>query len=528
MFKYGKVLAGMALLVFVVGFSVLAQEKGSASDRAWVLDALKRYSPDGWFIVDTYTKKVPRGTDFMEYWDGPGDDKRWDALNTIAHEISHGYMREVSGGDGIYYYISPRQSILVPVGKLYITNKMVDSIPDELRTFRFSYVNSTDPHLGSQQEGAYGLMDEMNAYWIGTQTSADMLPLMEAKAANAPWEHYFSSVTGTLYGILEFRFFVLRYLLFAQQHESAVYQDILANTAFRQAFAALDKRACDFTSGWLKKKPALYERIRGMGLAIQEDGDLLMIGDGGSGTFMDIYELLRQEMAKPLYSALLSQLYDGKKPAMWPDSGSKAAPRGNFDPGDSLDSGDVASVGNDNLPPKANTVTEPAGKVVFSRQAQDRKGDGRLPFIDILKGKVTAYTDAAVFRLELAAVPEILSFNSQNLQQDFLEYEWCWDLDLDGDGNPDYQLSLSSYKDDGGLLRAPILERCKAEVWRVTGDESKRANVAMKASFEGATLTFTLNDSRELPLAALHDDSYYTARASYDNGKDRLSDSLDL
>ena len=364
----------------------------SATDRAWVLDTLKRYSPDGWYIVDNYVRKVPQGTDFMTYWDGQSDDKRWDSLNTIVHEMSHGYMGELADMDAIFYYVSPSRSIMVPVGQVYRTQAMADSIPPELRTFRFSYVDSPEETLGSQQSGAYGLLDEMTAYWLGTQAAADMLPLFTTKASSVAWGDFFNSVNGTLYGILEFRFFVLRYILWAQDHNPAVYQDILANRAFRAAFATIDQRAGQFALAWFSRKATLYQTINRAGVGIGEDGDMLMIdtkdGQQGSGTFYDIYELLRREMLRPTYAPLLSALYDGQSAMVWPDAGVKPATKGNYAAEGSSDDGEVkeASIGSatsfSGRHFRPEMVKDPVGQVQFALEAKDRRGDGKQTTID--------------------------------------------------------------------------------------------------------------------------------------------------
>jgi len=533
----------------------------NTADRVWVLDTLKRWSPDGWHIVDTYVKRVPDGTDFMEYWDGGKDDQRWDSLNTIVHELAHGYMGELADWDSVYYYVSPTESNMVGVGEVYRTQAMVPSIPQELRTFRFSYVDTDDTMLGSQTQGAYGLLNEMTAYWVGTQASADMLPLFEATAASASWQDFFNSVNGTLYGILEFRFFVLRYLMYAQEHEPAVYKDIMANKAFRKAFAAVDLRARDFVAGWLTKKPAIYEKIRKAGIGISEKDSMVMLeapgeGSTGFGTFMDIYELLRLEMAKPAYTSLISLLYNGQNFAVWPDSGTKPAAQGNYDgkegndgsgeKGASISTGSVSGEDGDETPlsvpvakPAGKLPTKPdlkkpapkkpMGKVLFSLEGKDRKGDAREGYLDIVKATATLREDGAVFGLELATLPGKIPFDAAGLETGAVEYEWAFELDLDSDGRAEYSIGLSSFKPENRKpADLPILTRCRAQAWKVEADSASSIEVPLEAAIEGSAIILTLNDSAVLPLASFSEDSFITVRTHWDSGKESFSDSLEL
>jgi hypothetical protein len=519
----------LALLIALLCAAVPLAAEPTSADRAWVLDTLKKYSPDGWYIVNTFLTQSDDEMDFMEYWGGSGEDQRWESINTIVHELAHGYM-SLDMSEGINYYISPTKSILVKVGKVYRTNKMVDSIPENLKTFRFDYVDSEEENLGSQSEGAYGLLDEMNAYWVGVQAASDMLPLFKAKGASAVWKDYFNSVNASLYGIVEFRFFVLRYILWAKDNDKKVYDDIMANAIFRSAFSALDRRACDFTTSWVKGRAALYESIKKMGVNIREQGTVISIGNDGAGTFFDIYELMRQEMLKPLYTPILTALHDGKTPPSWPDTGVPPAAAGGYQKdsseGDSATFGSADSSGSQPSVPEAVT---PTGKVLFTLDGKDRKGDAKQKFIDIVKGTVTVRKDGAVFSMELAALPATLPFDAAALKVDRVEYEWAFDIDTDADGTVDYSLGLSSMKAEGDTpTTAAILDECSLDLWKYEGDEMSWVEAPVKADIEGTTIVLTINDSKDLPMASLSEDSYISARTYYDNGSGSVEDTMEF
>jgi hypothetical protein len=70
--------------------------------------------------------------------------------------------------------------------KTFPSREIIPSIPENLRTFRFSdYVETTNEIQSTQNEGIYGLLDEFNSYYQGTKASFDLLPLRESgKSAN--------------------------------------------------------------------------------------------------------------------------------------------------------------------------------------------------------------------------------------------------------------------------------------------------------------------------------------------------------
>jgi hypothetical protein len=257
---------------------------------------------------------------------------------------------------------------------------------------------------------------------------------------------------------------------------------------------------------------------------------------------MDIYELLRQEMTKPVYAPLVSALYDGKPPAVWPDSGTEPASRGNYDgkeaedgsdsKGASIVTGSGMSEEEDEKgkpEPATPAQKDPSGRVVQSFEGRDRKGDAKPGFMDIVQASVQVREDGAILRIELASLPEELPFDSAVLQTGEVEYEWSFDLDLDSDGNTEFSIGLSSFKAENRKPETTaILARCHAQVWKTEGDSASSVRVPLKVAVDGAAIVFTLNDSPELPLASFAEDSFITARTYWDSGKESSSDSMDL
>ena len=314
-------LAGLALLVPAPAFA--------DDDEAWVMDILRKYSPDGFHVVDEYMKKDPLDSDFMMFFHGDTEEDRWHSINTIVHEQAHGYMAAFGGYDSTSFYVDRILSVRVKHTEVFRTNRIVTTVPEALRTFRFSYVDSDEETLGSQAEGAYGLLNEMAAYSVGSRAAYDLMAAYDAMGRTANWAGYLENVDVTLYGILEFRFFILRYLMFAKDREPKIYAGIVGNADFQKAFAAVDRKAAAFVEEYFKARQDVFARLRAQGYKVEEDAEgigLMKDGEGEYfGTFMDVYEMLRVEMAKPAYAPFLSALYAGSAPAAYPEYARVAA-----------------------------------------------------------------------------------------------------------------------------------------------------------------------------------------------------------
>lgn len=537
-----SVLVLCALLSCACGF--LAAE-GTAADRAFVLETLKAHSPDGYWIVDSYRKQLPGGTDFMEYWDSDPAEK-WESINTIVHEIAHGVMGELADPDCINLIVSRDQSFMVPVTAVFPTVKMAPQIPKELRTFRFdTYVGTPSPSLGSQVQGAYGLLDEMAAYYLGTKTSWDLRPLFLAKPKTADWQAFFNSVNASLYGILEFRFFVLKYLMYAQKSEPKTFKAIMANKVFADAFRALDARAAAFVADYLSGKGGVYATMEKAGYRVSETIEFLEIGKGGSstyiGTFMEVYELLRKEMLKDDYQRMLVSLCGTGGVSLYPAADASGNPGSPPPEGNWEEEGSEASWGEDDAataaPPDAlSAATEdrpdPADGAAdgsLYREAEDREGDAGRDFMDILN--VVIQGNAAGLRVDivLAGLPPTLPFNAGALKPDYQEYAWTVLIDGNADGDPDYALSLSHFKPEKSKpLTGKILDICQADLWEIGGGNASLLDIPVSASISGDAIRLAVDYGEGFSARDMGETAAFSVQTSFNDGKASASDELEF
>lgn len=518
----------------------LSAAGASAGDRETILSTLKQYSPDGFHIVDTFGKRTG-GTDFMEYWDPSSEDSRWDSYNTIVHEMAHGYMMALADRDSLCILASRNERIMVPLTEVFFSREMVPSFPKELRTFRFDYVDCQEDELGAQAHGAYGLLDEMAAYYLGTKTSWELLPCFQAQGAKAPWGSFFQSVNGTLYGILEFKLYVLKYLLYAQRNKPAVYRGIMENGQFAKAFLAVDRASTAFIRDYFAGKETVYESLRKLGFEAREDGRSLILGKDGQtvyyGTFLDVYTLLAKELEKPEYRDLMRSLNAGAAVEPSPTAvAASAAP-----PGAASKAGSAAvaaqrdsalSTMEDIRATKSGSKAAASGAGAgagLSRSGEDAPGDARPDFIDITRADVKLFPDMLIVGISFAAFPGKLLFNNPNLEENAVEYEWSCRIDLEGDGRPDYSISMSAFKAPGAKpVEASVTLFCQADLWKLSGSGGESVEARVKAETEGSALFLTLYDSAALPLKRLGARTKFTVGAYHDNGKGGVEDDLRL
>ncbi|AVX40812.1 Copper amine oxidase N-terminal domain-containing protein (plasmid) [Carboxydocella thermautotrophica] len=278
---------------------------------------LQKYCPDGNYIVNEYEKAVNDKSQFKNYIE-PGNVAG--SINTIVHELNHGFTYKMPykllGKESYYnrysaFYISNKEIILVKHTPVFNSLEIAKDIPQNLRTYRFGlYIlnNDNTPNLGSQIEGIYGLLDEFNAYYQGTKAAYELYNYYFSKYIDNKTFDYFKGVYGTYTAYAEFKFFILKYLLYAKKYYPNIYNDIINNKEFKLAFNKIDKLYFDLISNIdVKKKVILYKYKN-----IYERNGGLWIGNKGI-SLKEYYsssksQLLINEMKKKDYVDILNEL----------------------------------------------------------------------------------------------------------------------------------------------------------------------------------------------------------------------------
>lgn len=304
--------------------------KKATGTRLVVLNLLKKYSPSGYHIVDTYrnspssfsfmgTRIKMSQTDFMVYVRGNEKKDILKSLNTVVHETCHGYTsrmvyvilsRKNMKPRGSYsaFYLGKGETVLVKQTKVFPSRKIHRYFPAKLKkgrlNFRFKtyiYPNAS-PILGTQRSGIYGLLDEFNAYYHGTKTAFDMMRYYKKHMENTDktWFKYLQSVYGTYYAYAEFKLFILTYLLYAKNNYPGVYRDIMNNRAFIKVFIKVDKNYSRLIKEFFKVRKGIFSMLRKKGYTVSDSDRFTRIGKGymrrGIGNFISRYRAYMKEI----------------------------------------------------------------------------------------------------------------------------------------------------------------------------------------------------------------------------------------
>ena len=172
-------------------------------------------------------------------------------LGTVVHEQLHGYTGS-AGWKQEYIYVGNGNSVTVSFTDVFDTAEMAAEIPEGLRTFRYDdYVSpDAEPAMASRQFGPYGLLNEYAAYCWGMNNDLRTADYF----GDSPY-----STTNTYVAFMEFRFYILRYMLYAKEHHPAVYQGVLNNASFREAFSAIDATFAPLVEAYRASKPYLSQ-----------------------------------------------------------------------------------------------------------------------------------------------------------------------------------------------------------------------------------------------------------------------------
>jgi len=324
------------ILLLVLSTSLLmAYSKNQR--RSIALKYLKNYNSDGYYILHKYNgapatlnlgnagKMTLSKTDFVIYVEGNNLLDILVSLSTTVHEICHGYTAHIgsirrstkeifANKEQMAIYNGSRETIMVPITRVFPSRNMAHRFSSPLKTLRFTYIASKSKYLGTQVHGIYGLLDEFNAYSHGTQTALDLIkPMM--RLSNLSMTHYskiLQSIYGSYYAYYEFKLYILKYLIYARRYKPQIYKGIIENKNFKKAFIEVDKRFSKVIQLLTKKKRYIFSVVRSKGYDVREGPkSILFMKDGsglGVGTFGDVARKLKKELSKNIYVAIFDSL----------------------------------------------------------------------------------------------------------------------------------------------------------------------------------------------------------------------------
>ncbi len=300
--------------------------------RTFALSVLKRYSPQGFYIVHTYEHtpwsyrlgdhSIQFGkANFMDFVPGHTRLSVITALGTAVHESTHNFSRKLS-----WLLLSKSKrpwisSLAVPIriGEICLVRltpwfpsaEIAPLIPNAVRDLRFStYVSPSNPDQSTQQIGIYGLLDEFNAYYHGTHTAVDLYGYFAHRAATSPadWLAWIQSVEPVISARGQFKIFILASLIWARQHHPARYAGFLANHEAVQAFLKTDAGWVRLLSRYKKLKARLVAHLRREGQKVSEGARFFTIGTCGVGTARQSVTACRKVLDSPRFVRMEGRL----------------------------------------------------------------------------------------------------------------------------------------------------------------------------------------------------------------------------
>ena len=149
----------------------------------------------------------------------------------------------------------------------------------------------------------------------------------------------------------------------------------------------------------------------------------------------------------------------------------------------------------------------------------DASGDAAFAVIDLQLLKVTVDATEISVAIGLLDIPNPLTYNSINLPDNQLEYEWRVVFDVDGDGQSsnDIHLSISHFKPPGGVeAQDALLNFTQKSVWLLNSTGNGAGLIGMATATQDlSTLTITVQKSVHASLATIDTSTPFKFKAFY-------------
>ena len=265
-------------LFFLIPSYLFAQQ----GVTSWILDRMQSHSPSSLQLLKSYDKlpsqlEIKRGesvisssksTDALHYLEDGNYESALISMSTNVHEIGHAYgglihFRELMNCNctqtiefediqqGFYHDLSEEYWIEIEEEYIFPSSELSESIPDALRTFRYdTYIEGTS---STQAYGVIGLLNELNAYYLGSKYQYEMLPVYKEVFGSDYLNQWVKHSASEMTAFFEFDFFIKEYLLFAKNYAPATYAYLKSSPAFRKAYQTTHRRYRILTVAYVAK-----------------------------------------------------------------------------------------------------------------------------------------------------------------------------------------------------------------------------------------------------------------------------------
>ncbi|MCR5040973.1 MAG: S-layer homology domain-containing protein [Clostridia bacterium] len=272
------------------------------------LAILKAYDKDGYYLVSYLLDQG--GYDDMLTTFLSGSRSNAEALDTVVHEFYHAYSYRKPDTFRIEaIYIGNQKDILVPQYSYGVTipptSTWAETLPEDLRTFRFDTYVSEDSEASANVSGPYGLINEFTAYCWGMHDQLALFPYYKAQGNTFDsWKDFVVECGNDRQAYAEFRFWMLGYLDYAKNNEPDVYEHFMNNREFLEAYLAIKNRFEDQIEEFDRRCDEIVALAEADGISASFDEKWFWFGGRGTSHFYYVYEMLMNEIAKPAYQAI--------------------------------------------------------------------------------------------------------------------------------------------------------------------------------------------------------------------------------
>jgi hypothetical protein len=252
-------------IILVLNFGVQMHSFAQQNIRNWIVDRTATFSPGSYRLIQQYdnlpgklvikrgssTISTTKSTDAFHYLKLDSKEDALQSMSTNVHEIGHAYGgllhyeelmncncdRTIKFGDIQQgFYQSAQEAFWIDINKSYIfpSNNLNNVIPANMVTFRHqTYINGTS---STQGHGVIGLLDEMNAYYLGSKFHFDMYPVYKELYPSDYLNEWVSHSMSEMTAFFEFDYFIKEYLLYANKYQPQTYTYLKNHPQFKIAY----------------------------------------------------------------------------------------------------------------------------------------------------------------------------------------------------------------------------------------------------------------------------------------------------
>lgn len=270
------------ILLFFLGLFLPLAGYSQQGAKPWILDQMQSHSPSSLNLLKAYDKlpsrlEIDRGgtvisssktTDALYFLDASDYESALISMSTNVHEIGHAYggllhyaelmscnctktieFEDIQQG----FYHAPGEEYWIEIEEEYIfpSNELSETISYDLQTFRYdTYIEGTS---STQADGVIGLLDELNAYYLGSKYQYDMLPVYKEVFGSDYLDRWVMHSASEMTAFFEFDFFIKEYLLYAKNYAPTTYNYLKNSPDFRRAYQTTHTKYRQLTNAYVAK-----------------------------------------------------------------------------------------------------------------------------------------------------------------------------------------------------------------------------------------------------------------------------------